>query len=109
MDDAESATLGVSAIHNEEGYQQIREDLAASYNLGNREPNIQVYSADIRGNRSLTLRHYMHNEQPLGASTSEVLKHLRRLWGFEVRLETVKKNDEIIAVTSSDLKLDPAK
>ncbi len=102
-DDAESPTLKVSAIHNDDGYQKIREDLSASYNLGNREPNIQVYNADVRGNRSLTLRHYIHNDQPLGKSSMEVLKHLRRLWGFEVRLETVKSDGSVIGVTSSDL------
>ena len=102
-DNSEEPTLKVTAIHNDDGYQKIREDLSASYNLGNREPNIQVYNADIRGNRSLTLRHYIHNDQPLGKSTPEVLKHLRRLWGFEVRLETVDSDDVVIGVTSSDL------
>ncbi len=102
-DDAGSPTLEVTAIHNDDGYQRIREDLSGSYNLGDREPNIQVYNADIRGNRSLTLRHYMHNEQPLGESTQEVLRHLRRLWGFDVRLESVSTNGTVIAVASSEL------
>ena len=103
MDDSDSPTLKVTAIHNDEGYQQIREDLSASYNLGNREPNIQVYNADVRGNRSLTLRHYMHNNQPLGRTSQEVLRHLRRLWGFEVKLESVKSDGAVVAVASSDL------
>jgi spore cortex formation protein SpoVR/YcgB (stage V sporulation) len=102
-DDADNPNLEVTAIHNEQGYQKVREDLAASYNLGNREPNIQVYDADVRGNRSLTLRHYIHNDQPLGDSAQEVLRHLRRLWGFEVRLESVSPNGAVVAVTSSDL------
>ncbi len=89
LDDAERPTLAVSSIHDELGYKQIREDLAAQYNLGNREPNIQVYNVNVRGDRALTLRHYVHNGQPLGDDTDEVLRHLHRLWGFDVHLESV--------------------
>ena len=89
MDNANKPNLQVTSIHNETGYRQVREDLAAQYNLGNREPNIQVYNVDVRGDRSLTLRHYMHNQQPLGDSSNEVLRHIHRLWGFDVRLESV--------------------
>ncbi|MCY1178627.1 hypothetical protein D9M73_189870 [compost metagenome] len=66
----------------------IREILAAQYNLGNREPNVQIWSVDRRGDRSLTLRHQQHDRKPLGDSTEEVLKHLHRLWGFDIHLET---------------------
>jgi spore cortex formation protein SpoVR/YcgB (stage V sporulation) len=96
-DDTDRPTLKVSAIHNESGYQRIREDLSAQYNLGNREPNIQVYNVDVRGDRSLTLRHYMYNNQPLGESSEEVLRHLHRLWGFDVHLESVKSDDTVCA------------
>ncbi|MBR9829387.1 MAG: SpoVR family protein [Oceanospirillales bacterium] len=89
MDDSSRPTLKVDAIHNERGYRAIRESLAAQYNLGNREPNIQVYNVNIRGDRTLALRHYMHNGQPMGESTDEVLKHLHRLWGFQVQLDSV--------------------
>ena len=96
LDDSKVSTLKVSSIHNEAGYRQVREDLAAQYNLGNREPNIQVYNVNVRGDRSLTLRHYMHNDQPLGESTDEVLKHVHRLWGFPVHLESVDQNNEVM-------------
>ncbi|MBY4675992.1 SpoVR family protein [Marinobacterium arenosum] len=89
LDDAASPTLKVSSIHDESGYRQIREDLAAQYNLGNREPNIQVYSVNVRGDRSLTLRHFVHNGQPLGESSDEVMRHLHRLWGFDIHLDSV--------------------
>jgi spore cortex formation protein SpoVR/YcgB (stage V sporulation) len=32
----------------------VRELLASQYNLSEREPNIQIVAADIRGDRSLT-------------------------------------------------------
>lgn len=88
-DDSRSSTLQISAIHNNSGYQKVRENLAAQYNIGNREPNIQVYNVDVRGDRSLTLRHYIHSGQPLGDSTFEVLKHLHVLWGFDIHMESV--------------------
>ncbi|WP_292954479.1 MULTISPECIES: SpoVR family protein [unclassified Neptuniibacter] len=89
MDNSEKANLAVTAIHNESGYRQIREDLAAQYNLGNREPNIQIFNVDVRGDRSLTLRHFIHNKQPLSETSSEVLRHIHRLWGFDIHLESV--------------------
>ncbi|MGI9274695.1 MAG: SpoVR family protein [Endozoicomonas sp.] len=89
-DDEKESFLEVSAIHDETGYRALRESLAAQYNLGNREPNIQVYNVNVRGDRSLTLRHYMHQNRPLEAnSTREIIKHVHRLWGFDVRMESV--------------------
>ena len=73
----------------------MRQALADQDNLGSREPNIQVYSVDHRGDRSLTLRHTQYNRKPLGDSTLEVLKHLHRLWGFTVRLESVDDNGKV--------------
>jgi spore cortex formation protein SpoVR/YcgB (stage V sporulation) len=96
MDDSSRPTLKVDAIHNERGYKAVREALSAQYNLGNREPNIQVYNVNVRGDRALTLRHYMHNGQPLGDSTQEVLRHLHRLWGFDVHLESVSPDGTLV-------------
>ena len=39
----------------------VREPLSRQYNLNNREPNIQVWSVNLRDDRSLTLRHTQHN------------------------------------------------
>ncbi len=91
-DDTEDA-IEVSAIHNERGFRRLREMLAGQYNLGNREPNIQVYSVNVRGDRSLTLHHTMHDRKPLSSSTDEVLKHLHRLWGFDVHLHSVDNGE----------------
>lgn len=95
LDDDRDDQLEITSIHDEQGYQAIRKSLSEQYNLGNLEPNIQVYSVDTRGDRSLTLRHYQHDRRPLGDTTDEVLKHLRRLWGFKVRLETVDADGKV--------------
>jgi len=34
---------------------------------------------------------------PLDRSTDEVMKHIARLWGFDVRLETVTENQRVIS------------
>ncbi|WP_461482427.1 SpoVR family protein [Porticoccus sp.] len=90
LDDEQHKYLEVAAIHDENGYQAIREILAESYNISQQDPNIQAYNVNVRGDRSLTLRHEMHNGRPLEEeSTEELLKHLHRLWGFDVHLESV--------------------
>ena len=43
----------------------------------------------------LTLRHTQHNERPLADSADEVLKHVTRLWGFPVHLESVGGDGEV--------------
>ncbi|WP_257294957.1 SpoVR family protein [Endozoicomonas sp. YOMI1] len=88
LDDGSRTYLEVDSIHDETGYKAIRESLAAQYNLGNREPNIQVYNVNIRGDRMLTLRHYQHQGRPLGKETDELLKHIHRIWQFDVEIES---------------------
>ena len=90
LDDDKNQTIDVAAIHDESGYRIVREALSAQYNLSNREPNIQVYSVAVRGDRSLTLHHTRHNRMPLESKgADEVLRHIHRLWGFDVHLYSV--------------------
>jgi stage V sporulation protein R len=90
LDDEAQDTLEIAAIHDEEGYRKLRYALADNYNLHSREPNIQVYNVNHRGDRSLTLRHTRYNDRPLNKETAlEVTRHLRRLWGFRVRVESI--------------------
>lgn len=94
MDDDTQKDIEITAIHDESGYQKVRENLSAQYNLGNREPNIQVVNVDVRGDRSLTLHHSRFNRRPLDEeSTEEVLKHLYRLWGFDIHLHSIEGDD----------------
>ena len=90
VDDEKRSYLEVDSIHDETGYKLIRESLAAQYNLGNREPNIQVYNVNTRGDRKLTLRHYLHEGRPLDKNTDELLKHIHRIWQFDVEIESVE-------------------
>jgi stage V sporulation protein R len=96
LDDDKKKQLEVTSIHDEMGYQTIRSILSDQYNLGSIEPNIQVFNVNREGDRALTLRHTQYNNMPLDKSVNEVLKHLVRLWGFKVKLETAKNNHLIM-------------
>jgi stage V sporulation protein R len=95
LDDDEREDLEVSLIHNEEGYHRLRQSMSENYNLGNLEPDIQVYSVDRRGDRSLTLRYTQRHRRPVGNTKEEVVKHLYRVWGFPIKLEMLNEQGEI--------------
>ena len=99
LDDDTQDELEITAIHDEDGYRRLRLALADQYNLGSREPNIQVWNVAHRQDRSLTLRHTRYHRRPLHPETTdEVLKHLYRLWGFTVRLEAVDEDGRVSLV-----------
>ncbi len=92
IDDDQQSEYLIGAIHNEAGYQKIRETLSTQYNLGNQEPDIQVFSVDLEGDRALTIQYTQQNRIPLGKTTQEVLKNLYYLWKFPVILKIVDSN-----------------
>jgi spore cortex formation protein SpoVR/YcgB (stage V sporulation) len=87
VDDDSNPKLRVGPIHDDQGYQALRQSLSDQYNLGSREPNIQVWNMDRRGDRTLTLRYFSYQRRPLQHDYTDVLEHLAYLWGFPVRLE----------------------
>jgi stage V sporulation protein R len=90
-DDDRNDYVEVAAIHNEQGYRKVRDALAEQYNLSIQEPNIQIVRANVHGDRALTLRHQRSSGRPLDDdSAREVLRHLHRLWKFDVHLESVE-------------------
>ena len=94
VDDDKEEHLEVSAIHNERGYQQVREALSTAHDISTLEPDIQVYEVETQGDRTLKLRHEMYEGRPLDdTSCVEILKHVRRLWGFDVELTSYKNGE----------------
>jgi spore cortex formation protein SpoVR/YcgB (stage V sporulation) len=87
-DKTEDPVYTVAAIHNEPGYRKLRTSLARLYDLSTHQPDVQVVGANLAGDRTLTLRHNRHRGIPLAQNTKDaVLKHIRRLWGYNVVLE----------------------
>jgi stage V sporulation protein R len=95
-DDARKMHIEIDAIHDNEGYKAVRSHLSKQYDLSQREPNIQIVNVDVTGDRSLTLHHYRHSNIPLTEATTEVLKHLRTLWGFDIYMHSVNEEGKTI-------------
>jgi spore cortex formation protein SpoVR/YcgB (stage V sporulation) len=86
-DKASEKEYRIEAIHDSEGYRKVRNALAESYDIGSQEPDIQVIDVDLLGDRRLILRHKRQHDIPLAeASRDKVLAHIRKLWGYDVRL-----------------------
>jgi stage V sporulation protein R len=89
-DDASEQHYTVGGIHDEHGYQMVREALAQSYDLAVIEPDIQVVDVDLKSDRVLHLRHTMRDGVRLHDETMRsVLGHVRRLWGYDVSMTGV--------------------
>ncbi len=89
-DRATDSYCEVSAIHNERGYSRIRSALAHSYDVGARQPDIQVIDVDLLGDRQLRLQHNVKNGILLEESARDAtLGHIRHLWGYDVSLSGV--------------------
>jgi spore cortex formation protein SpoVR/YcgB (stage V sporulation) len=87
-DHSDESALVVDSIHDDHGYRRVRKLLSGQHTQDNRIPDVQIVAFDRDGDRSLTLRHHRRRGRPLTDSAAQVVAHLRRLWGFTVRLET---------------------
>jgi stage V sporulation protein R len=82
--------VSVDGIHDERGYEMVRSALARSCDISGIEPDIQIVDVDLRGDRTLVLRHTVRHGVPLaGGSVDQVVAYVRRLWGYDVRLERI--------------------
>lgn len=103
LDDDQYEYNEISAIHDETGYRQIREILAEQYNLSKQEPNIEVYLVNLSGDRSITLHHNQRDGIPIHAGDAEqVIKHLHRLWQFDVYLYSIDGDTVTAAFECTD-------
>jgi stage V sporulation protein R len=98
LDEQASDNLVIGAIHDEQGYHKVRQALSEQYNIGNMDPDIQIYNVDLRGDRSLTLHYHENAERPLSEEAEEVMKHIHLLWGFPVKLEMLKADGTVASL-----------
>ncbi len=85
-----SSNYIVKDIHNNMGYKNIRQILANMYSISNMIPDIEVAEADFTASRTLTLRHNVTDGKLLTGDVNEVLTHVKRLWGYQVKLVSVE-------------------
>ncbi len=83
-DDREEDHYMVKAIQNEKGYREVREKLGQQYEREAHVPQIEVVQVDHHS-RTLTLMYTPVRNRPL-KEPSEMLRHVRRLWGYDVLL-----------------------
>ena len=98
VDEEKDPKMRVSGIHDDASYTTIKKALSGQYNIGYSIPDIQVFDVDRWGDRSLTLQHNMVGRRPLKTEeTTEVLKYLSELWGYDVYLDSVDESGTIRA------------
>jgi spore cortex formation protein SpoVR/YcgB (stage V sporulation) len=86
-DDARESTMDVAAIHNEQGYRNLRRRLARHYDVAAQDADLQVTDADLSGSRRLVLTHHVRNGVLLDKTEAErTLQYLAQLWGYRVKL-----------------------
>lgn len=96
-DDDKKDKIRIAAIHDDFGYDMVRQDLASQYSLGDNEPRIEVVAYDYRDTRSLTLEHTIFNRKPLAEKEMQkVLGHISRYWGYPVLLNNVDSEGKIV-------------
>ncbi len=103
-DEEERRVYEISAIHNKQGYKNVRKSLSETYNRETYIPDIQVYKVDIEGDRALTLNYTSIDGKELNTNNADiVLDNVSLLWGFPVRLIENGKSTNVISRSDTDL------
>ncbi|WP_145138274.1 SpoVR family protein [Roseomonas gilardii] len=101
-DDTREPYLLVDAIHDEDGYREIRRSLARVYDPGANTADVQVVDVDLAGDRRLMLQHRTTPGRLLQAKDAETtLRYLASLWGYEVKLVEVDAMTDAVLATHS--------
>jgi spore cortex formation protein SpoVR/YcgB (stage V sporulation) len=96
-DDSSLHHYEVTAIHNESGYRAVRSALSASYDVSRIDPAIDVVDVNMEGDRRLTLRYQVLDGKYLdNTATKNVLRHVAYLWGYDVVLNEVNVNGQVV-------------
>lgn len=87
-DEEKEDHMTITGIQDKRGYDRIRNSLSRYYSMGNREPNIQIVDANLKGNRELTLKYTsINNRKLVDRSTARVLTYIKKLWGYDVTIK----------------------
>ena len=98
QDDRAEKSFEVRAIHNDEGFREIRRTLSAQYNVAFHIPDIQVVNVDRWGSRTLTLQHNSTDGRALEQVPAErVVRLLSALWKYNVVLKSVDQTGDVKA------------
>ena len=82
----------IKAIHDEGGYQQIREMLSEQYTRTSYVPDIQIDQVELHKSNRIFLTHNMVNGKRLNQDeASNTVEYFHYLWGFPVTLHSKNK------------------
>jgi spore cortex formation protein SpoVR/YcgB (stage V sporulation) len=98
-DNANKSHYEITAIQNEEGFENIRDTLATHYTMANYTPDITVTDVDIKRTRKMCLTHKAYNDIELSKddnSIEDMMMHLFRLWGHRIQITSFDEDDESI-------------
>ena len=101
-DDSDADEYLITATQNESGFEEIRNALAEKHTIANFYPDIKVSDVDLKGDRTLNLTHTVYNDIQLsGDNMSDMIKHLWRLWGHGVTIESYNSDDDSLVAEYS--------
>ncbi len=87
----------IGAIHDDEGYKNVRKYLSENYNRSRYIPDVQVFDVDVYGDRTLTLSYTPINKKDINLhNIDEILRSISYLWGFDVRLIQNDDDDDLV-------------
>lgn len=89
QDNRKEPNYVVKSIHDDLGYQRIRETLADQSERHNAVPQIEVVKMDPQS-RVLTLEHRLYQKRTL--NIDKMLKHVENIWGHSVSIYDDKQN-----------------
>jgi stage V sporulation protein R len=93
-DSGDKKYMEVLHIHDDAGYKDVRKELARQHDVGVLDPDIQVFDADLRGDRVLKLRHDVRNGRLLEKTDRGATLRLvsDTLWGYKVEIEGIDED-----------------
>lgn len=83
---AEDDFVTVTGIQNKTGYNTIKQSLSKQYSMMSNRPDIQIWDANLKGNRTLELKYTSHNNSEISKDFGKTVEHIRRLWGYDVKV-----------------------
>lgn len=99
--DSEKQCIEILGIHDSRGYETVRNNLARQYNLELMLPRIEVAEYHERSDRHMVLQHTVKDNKPLYEKNAlEVMKHMYRLWGHPIVMESVDENGALLDILS---------
>ncbi|MBL4804408.1 MAG: SpoVR family protein, partial [Alphaproteobacteria bacterium] len=99
--------LTVSAIHADDGFKRVREQLAADYRMSDKIPKISIKDYQEETDRCLVLQHDVIDDQPLDPKTTQqILEMIHAQTKHPVVIESVDADGEVVDYHSSPVDYD---